>query len=273
MSSNEANFLAEIQPYQKALSDSGYLHQLKYTQNERINPNKRKRTRQFTWFNPPYNKAEATNVGNKFLAIASSTFTPSHALRKIFNRNTMKISYSCMPNIAAKVSSHNHHILRTAQTPSEGQTHQQRTCNCRDKANCPLNGHCLQKSVIYQATVTSDSGTTETYVGLTEQEFKSRYRNHTTSFNNKKYKNSTELSKHIWELRDDNTRYDVKWTIISRAPAYSTAYATCQLCLTEKYYIMCKPDMCTLNKRNKLASSCSHMNKFLLANYKSKLKD
>ena len=39
--------------------------------------------------------------------------------------------------------------------------------------------NCLQPFLIYQATVTrKDSSTTETYIGLTEKDFKTRYRNH-----------------------------------------------------------------------------------------------
>ena len=41
-------------------------------------------------------------------------------------------------------------------------------------------GNCLQAAVIYQAKVTrTDNNTHETYVGLTENDFKTRYRNHT----------------------------------------------------------------------------------------------
>ena len=29
---------------------------------------------------------------------------------------------------------------------------------------------------------------------------------------------------------------------------------------------ICKPELCTLNKRNELSSSCRHANKFLLTN-------
>ena len=34
-----------------------------------------------------------------------------------------------------------------------------KTCNCRHKNNCPLNGNCLQSSVIYQLTVTRTTTT------------------------------------------------------------------------------------------------------------------
>ena len=40
-----------------------------------------------------------------------------------------------------------------------------KTCNCRQKNNCPLNGNCLQSSVVYQATVTrNDNNTSEKYI-------------------------------------------------------------------------------------------------------------
>jgi hypothetical protein len=34
--------------------------------------------------------------------------------------------------------------------------------------------------------------------------------------------------------------------------------------LWEKYFIICKPKMATLNKRNELVSACRHNKKFLL---------
>ena len=48
---------------------------------------------------------------------------------------------------------------------------------------CPLNGNCLQSSVIYKATITrKDHSTKETYIELTENDFKARYGNHNASF-------------------------------------------------------------------------------------------
>lgn len=34
-----------------------------------------------------------------------------------------------------------------------------------------------------------------------------------------------------------------------------------------KYYIICHPDLATLNKRSELASGCRHANKFLLKKF------
>ncbi len=50
------------------------------------------------------------------------------------------------------------------------------TRNCRKSQDCPVNGPCLNESVIYQATVKTDNGEPEqTYVGLTANSFKTRY--------------------------------------------------------------------------------------------------
>ena len=127
-----------------------------------------------------------------------------HKLRKIFNRNTIKISYSCMNNTKQIIDNHNKRILTApiqiddTATAAAAAIDNNKTCNCRQKNTCPLDGNCLQSSVIYQATVTrKDNNTTETYIGLKENDFKTRYRNHTASFRHAKHRNSTELSKHI----------------------------------------------------------------------------
>jgi hypothetical protein len=128
-----------------------------------------------------------------------------------------------------------------------------------------MSKNCLAKSVIYQATVTtSDKRPTATYVGLTENEFKTRYTNHKASFNNYEKRNSTELSKYIWNLKNNNISYSIRWKILKRAKSYSNASKRCNLCIWEKYFIICKPDIATLNRRNELVSTCRHANKFLI---------
>ena len=109
-----------------------------------------------------------------------------------------------------------------------------------NKDDCPLEGKCLTESVIYQATVTrSDTTKQETYVGLTENQFKTRYRSHVSSFKNIKYRNSTELSKHIWTLKDANVQYSIKWKVIKRCRPYSNISKRCNLCFTWEicYYV------------------------------------
>ena len=90
-----------------------------------------------------------------------------------------------------------------------------RKCNCPKNATCPLDGECLASDIVYQATVTCDNKE-ETYVGITATSFKARFANHKASFKSKQKRNSTELSKHIWELKDNNLNYAIKWKILCR---------------------------------------------------------
>jgi len=61
-------------------------------------------------------------------------------------------------------------------------------------------------SVVYQATVTmEDNGPAQTYVGLTENSFKTRFANHKSSFSDPKKRLSTELSKHVWYLKEEKS--------------------------------------------------------------------
>ena len=139
----------------------------------------------------------------------------------------------------------------------------EKSWNCRDKLSCPLSGDCLIQNVVYQATVESPTRK-ETYIGLTANQFKTRFRNHTASFRNENKRNATELSKYIWSLKDAKTKFTVTWKIMARARPYSNVTKKCNLCITEKFFIICKPGSGTLNKRNELASACRHATKFLI---------
>ena len=66
-------------------------------------------------------------------------------MHKIFNRNTVKISYSCMKNIGSIISAHNQNILNPIAISYE--------CNCRMKSSYPFNGECLTPKMIYRADV------------------------------------------------------------------------------------------------------------------------
>ena len=52
-----------------------------------------------------------TNVGKTFLKLLQRHFPKRHRMYKIFNRNTVKISYCCMRNMESVISSHNKQIL------------------------------------------------------------------------------------------------------------------------------------------------------------------
>ena len=132
----------------------------------------------------------------------------------------------------------------------------------------PSCGKCLTSNVIYEATVTTTSGNTNTYIGMTENDFKTRYNNYKLSFNDRKHSHDTVLSRYIWELRDNDTNYDIKWRIIKRANAYKGNPSRCNLCLSEKLCILTARDVSLLNKRSELVTKCRHENKFFATNHK-----
>ncbi|XP_022810398.1 uncharacterized protein LOC111347413 [Stylophora pistillata] len=249
--------------YQEALKKSGYSYTLSFNaaSNQAPRP-RRNRQRNITWFNPPYSKNVETNVGKCFLALIDKHFTKTNPLHKIFNRNTLKLSYSCMGSIKTVISNHNKSEIRKLARAND---RARKSCNCRKPDICPMDGNCNMESIIYQAEVTTETAK-ETYIGLCDTAFKMRYRNHLCSFRNERYRHATELSKYIWSLKDKDTKFNIKWRKVKQASSYSNVAKRCNLCLWEKYFIICKPQMASLNKRNELASGCRHVRKFLLKN-------
>jgi hypothetical protein len=263
ISSDAEVFTETVEQYQEALNNSGYKHNLTYLEKEKSNK-KRTRSRNILWYNPPYDMQVKTNIGREFLKAVENTFTVENPLRKIFNRNTLKISYSCMPNMGKIINKHNMNILKPTKADNKNSTTEV-MCNCRKKVECPLKGKCLSKDLVYQAMVKTVEKT-EYYVGLTATTFKSRYNNHIASFRNESQRYATELSKYIWCLKDQNTNFTLSWNILCHAMPYSNISKRCNLCTTEKYFILCKPNMSTLNSRQEIVSKCRHASKYLLMN-------
>ena len=117
----------------------------------------RSRKRIIVLFNPPFSDHVSTNIGREFLKLLDKHFPPNHRLRKICNRSTIKISYCCMPNMEAIISRHNKRLTNhnvTEQQPTAT------TCNCRQKNDSPLNGRCLERSLVYSASVSCPGSNT-----------------------------------------------------------------------------------------------------------------
>ena len=248
-------------PYQEALRKSGYTYSLKFKPSQQTPPNQKSRRRNIISFNPPFSKNVKTNIGRAFISLIDRCFPTGHKLRKIFNRNTIKLSYSCMPNMKQIIDGHNKNILKKAAQPQQDTA--TKTCNCRKVDECPLKGECLLKEVVYQAKVTTKEKT-EPYIGLTATEFKTRWRNHQMSFKHENKKNDTELSKYLWQLKEKKKDFTITWKILAKARAYTTLTKRCNLCISEKFFIISKPHMATLNKRNELVSTCRHRRKYIL---------
>ena len=143
VSSDHEVFNEASAPYQEALGKSGYAFKLEFKPPPQQPPlQKHKRQRNVIWFNPPYNKSVKTNIGHAFISLIERSFPAGHKLRKIFHRKTIKLSYSCMPNVKQIIDGHNKAILKIAET-AQPQKNKGNTCSCRNKADHPLNGECL----------------------------------------------------------------------------------------------------------------------------------
>ena len=93
---NLDNFKKAIPPYKNAIKQSGYKDNLIFNETQ---PKKKSRKRKVLWFNPPFNNYVVNNNKKEFQKLINKHFPPQHKLHKIPNRNSIKNSYSCMPNM------------------------------------------------------------------------------------------------------------------------------------------------------------------------------
>ena len=93
---------------------------------------RKNRKRNIVWFNPSYSKSLKTNISKYFFSPLNKFFPPGHKLYKIFDKNTLKLSYSGMPNLKAKIDAHNKKILENIPPPKT------KLCNCLEKETCPM---------------------------------------------------------------------------------------------------------------------------------------
>ena len=70
------------------------------------------RKKSVTCFNPPFSLNVMSKVGKEFLTLLDNSFPPSNPLHKLFTRQTVKISYKRMPNMAQAVAGHNSKLMR-----------------------------------------------------------------------------------------------------------------------------------------------------------------
>ena len=253
ISANEAVFDQACPPYQEALNKSGYNHKLKFSPPEQNVKKSPKRKRKITWFNPPFSQNVQTKIGEKFLKIIEKNFPPGHPLAKIVNKNTVKVSYRCMPNMKREIAKHNFKVQREKEPETEPE------CNCTGRCGpCPLGGGCLINNVVYRAKVVQTDQTENTYTGLTSQYFKDRWYGHRSTFDKKDHDKHTTLSTHVWDLKDQNKNFEISWNIVDRASSFDPATRKCRLCLKEKYYILYHPTGASLNERYELFSTCRH---------------
>ena len=256
LSSDKQVFDDAVQTYQNALGHSNFSHKLEYMPHVTQQP-RRNRLRNIIWFNPPFSKNVKTNIARSFLKLVDTHFPIGNKLHKIFNKNTVKVSYSCMSNVKSIITSHNTRIIRKSQPQDIS----------AGNSFCPLQNKCMSKDIVYKAAIfTGNTQDTKHYIGMTSNTFKERYRNHIKSFTHKKYSNETELSKHVWHLKQKKTDFTIKWSIIKKSISYTGGSKRCNLCLEEKISILKEKNNCLLNKRSEIVSACQHKSRFQVNN-------
>ena len=130
-SSNEEVFNESKEEHENALKQSGYNNiSLKYEPLITSNT-KQKRHQNIRWFNPTFSRTVYTNVVKTFMQLLEKHFPPSNSLHKIFNRNTIKVSYCCTRNLDSIIKLHNKKLIS-----SENQI--LLPCNCRKQEECLL---------------------------------------------------------------------------------------------------------------------------------------
>ena len=105
-SCNEQVFSAAAPFYNDILDKCEYSEKLTFDK-EQYTHEGRNRGRNMVWYNPPFSKNVKTNIVKQFLRLLDKNFVRNHKCHKIFNRNNVKTSYSCMDNVTNIISSHN----------------------------------------------------------------------------------------------------------------------------------------------------------------------
>ena len=75
------------------------------------------------------------------------------------------------------------------------------------------------------------------YFGIAEESLKGCLYNYNLSFRNEFYKNNTELSKELWQIKMKNYTPKITWRVFRKCPPYNYNSRKCYLCLNEKLEI------------------------------------
>ena len=133
------------------------------------------------------------NVGKTFFKLLQKYFPSTHPMYTTFNKDKIKISYSCCPNMGSIISSHNKQIVNSNST--------EYGCNCSNVDECPLENKCLTLGIACRADATNNkTNEHKYYYGISDTPFKERYENHKTSFRHISHLTAPDLSKYCWKL-------------------------------------------------------------------------
>ena len=130
--------------YNLALKNSGFNDNVTYIPSQ---SKSQTRKRQIIRSNLLDSANMKTKIDKIFMRIVNKHFPRNHKYYKLFNRNNIKLSYSCMTSMNNFIRKHNSKIIK-GQAPSNI-----KSFNRRRKKDCPMDGNCLSECLIYKASV------------------------------------------------------------------------------------------------------------------------
>ena len=108
------------------------------------------------WYNPPYSVSGKTNIGKIYFNLLSTYFSRGHKFQELFNKTTIKLSYSNTNNMLSLIESHNRFILK----PND----QVYGFNCTVRSNCPLQHKCLTPGTVCHAIFTNNKDDVKKFI-------------------------------------------------------------------------------------------------------------
>ena len=142
LSSTETIFKESTIHYENNLRQSGYNKKLSYKPTDTKHQKHSKQKRKVIWFNELFSENVSAKIGKAFLSLLDLHFPRNYIYSSIFNRNKIKVSYSCMETIKSVINNHRMKVLNNTAEIEE-------SCNCRNSNKCPLDGKCLTPNIIY----------------------------------------------------------------------------------------------------------------------------
>ena len=195
---------SKVPDYMDALNQSGHTDKLEYA--DIFGSKKKKRKRNITWFNTPFNEHVKTNIGKEFFRLLTKHYPLHHRLHKFCNKFNVKVSYSCMPNMAAIITKNNklyyltgllqialHHRAIVETNP---------VVHYKENTTNPLLSTYIACPILGNAT--------SNYYGCCETEFKAHFYNHNQSFKYHRNRNATKHSKAFWKAKDARKKPGIK---------------------------------------------------------------
>ena len=89
--------------------------------------------------------------------------------------------------------------------------------------------------------------------------------NHKKSLLNETAEGGTALSTHYWIEKNAGRDPKVNWKFVEKnVNVFNPITNKCTLCIREKFTIVLKPSMATLNSRQEIFAHCRHMQSELL---------